>query len=67
MEAFGPKNKKLAVVTAPSAAYLYCMRVFFEDGSLSSAELVRCQCCSATHLPQPHICTACAAFRGAQS
>ena len=44
MEAFGPKKKKLAVVTAPSSAHLYCMRVFFENGSLSSAELVRCQC-----------------------
>ena len=44
MEAFGPKKKNLVVVTAPSSAYRYCMRVFFEDASFSSAELVRCQC-----------------------
>ena len=41
-EAFGPS--RLPVVTAPSAAHLYCMRLSARHDALSSSAEVGCQC-----------------------
>ena len=42
LKAFG--RKRLPIVTAPSSAHLYCMRILLEDGSLSPDAQVGRQC-----------------------